>query len=34
MMDAGRIVEIGPPGQVLDQPREERTRAFLSKVLH
>jgi polar amino acid transport system ATP-binding protein len=34
MMDAGRIVEIGPPDEVLDHPREERTRAFLSKVLH
>jgi polar amino acid transport system ATP-binding protein len=34
MMDAGRVVEIGPPSQVLDHPREERTQAFLSKVLH
>jgi len=34
MMDQGRIVETGPPGQVLDQPAHERTRAFLSKVLH
>jgi polar amino acid transport system ATP-binding protein len=32
-MDAGCVVESGPPGQVLDHPREERTRAFLSKVL-
>ncbi|MFB7636732.1 amino acid ABC transporter ATP-binding protein [Streptomyces sp. NPDC056149] len=32
-MDDGRIVEQGPPGQVLDRPRHERTRAFLSKVL-
>ncbi|MFJ8084371.1 amino acid ABC transporter ATP-binding protein [Streptomyces sp. NPDC096205] len=32
-MDAGRIVEQGPPGEVLDAPRHERTRAFLSKVL-
>ncbi|MFG1877020.1 amino acid ABC transporter ATP-binding protein [Sphaerisporangium sp. NPDC049003] len=32
-MDAGRVVEQGPPGQVLDAPRHERTRAFLSKVL-
>ncbi|MFC9272767.1 amino acid ABC transporter ATP-binding protein [Streptomyces zhihengii] len=32
-MDDGRIVEQGPPGEVLDHPREERTRAFLSKVL-
>ncbi|MEU9885736.1 amino acid ABC transporter ATP-binding protein [Sphaerisporangium sp. NPDC051017] len=32
-MDAGRVVEQGTPGQVLDAPRHERTRAFLSKVL-
>ncbi|MFD8568562.1 amino acid ABC transporter ATP-binding protein [Streptomyces sp. NPDC057694] len=32
-MDEGRIVERGAPGDVLDAPREERTRAFLSKVL-
>ncbi|MGE5136408.1 MAG: amino acid ABC transporter ATP-binding protein [Gemmatimonadota bacterium] len=34
MMDQGRIIETGPPGQLLDQPAQERTRAFLSKVLH
>ncbi len=32
-MDAGRVVERGAPGDVLDRPRHERTRAFLSKVL-
>ncbi|GAA4945271.1 amino acid ABC transporter ATP-binding protein [Actinoplanes utahensis] len=32
-MDSGRIVEQGTPAQVLDHPRHERTRAFLSKVL-
>ncbi|WP_052867552.1 amino acid ABC transporter ATP-binding protein [Streptomyces niger] len=32
-MDDGRIVEQGPPSQILDAPRHERTRAFLSKVL-
>ncbi|MFF1452445.1 amino acid ABC transporter ATP-binding protein [Streptomyces sp. NPDC058274] len=32
-MDDGRIVEQGAPGDVLDKPRNERTRAFLSKVL-
>ena len=32
-MDAGRIVEEGPPGEVLDRPRHPRTREFLSKVL-
>ncbi|MGX2998057.1 amino acid ABC transporter ATP-binding protein [Streptomyces sp. JNUCC 64] len=32
-MDEGRVVEQGPPGEVLDDPRHERTRTFLSKVL-
>jgi polar amino acid transport system ATP-binding protein len=32
-LDGGRVVETGPPAQVLDAPRHERTRAFLSKVL-
>ncbi|WP_370085620.1 amino acid ABC transporter ATP-binding protein [Streptacidiphilus sp. MAP12-16] len=32
-MDDGRIVEQGPPAQLLDDPQHERTRAFLSKVL-
>ncbi|MFI9052685.1 amino acid ABC transporter ATP-binding protein [Streptomyces sp. NPDC053427] len=32
-MDGGRIVEQGPPDEVLDNPRHERTRSFLSKVL-
>jgi polar amino acid transport system ATP-binding protein len=32
-MDGGRIVEQGPPAEVLDNPRHERTRDFLSKVL-
>ncbi|MGW4233322.1 amino acid ABC transporter ATP-binding protein [Streptomyces sp. NPDC004980] len=32
-MDQGRIVEQGPPADVLDRPVRERTRAFLSKVL-
>ncbi|WP_417218156.1 amino acid ABC transporter ATP-binding protein [Arthrobacter sp.] len=29
----GRIVEIGSPGQVLDNPQNDRTRSFLSRVL-
>jgi polar amino acid transport system ATP-binding protein len=33
-LDAGRIVEQGPPSQVLDSPREERTRVFLGAVRH
>ncbi|WUM10929.1 amino acid ABC transporter ATP-binding protein [Streptomyces sp. NBC_00334] len=32
-MDDGVVVEKGPPAAVLDAPRHERTRAFLSKVL-
>jgi polar amino acid transport system ATP-binding protein len=32
-MDGGRIVEAGHPREVLANPREERTKAFLSKVL-
>ncbi|UFR07545.1 amino acid ABC transporter ATP-binding protein [Streptomyces sp. Go40/10] len=32
-MADGRIVEQGPPDEVLGAPREERTRGFLAKVL-
>jgi polar amino acid transport system ATP-binding protein len=32
-MDGGVVVEAGAPGEVLANPRHERTRAFLSKVL-
>jgi len=32
-MDDGVVVESGSPSAVLGEPREERTRAFLSKVL-
>ncbi|MFF1656552.1 amino acid ABC transporter ATP-binding protein [Streptomyces sp. NPDC058255] len=32
-IDGGRVVEQGPPDEVLDHPRHERTRDFLSKVL-
>ena len=32
-LDAGRIVESGPPEQVLAAPREERTRTFLTRVI-
>ena len=31
-IDGGVVVESGPPGEVIDNPRHERTRAFLSKV--
>jgi len=33
-MDQGRIVEEGRPDELLSRPRNERTRAFLSAVLH
>ena len=32
MMDDGRIVEVGPPGQVLGEPEHPRTRAFLRAI--
>ena len=32
-MDGGVIVEQGPPAQILDSPREERTKQFLGLVL-
>jgi polar amino acid transport system ATP-binding protein len=33
ILSQGRIVECGPPEQVLDQPKEEVTRQFLSRIL-
>ena len=32
-MDGGVVIETGPPAAVLLNPRHERTRAFLAKVL-
>jgi polar amino acid transport system ATP-binding protein len=32
-MDGGVIIEDGPPSQVIDNPREERTKQFLGLVL-
>jgi len=32
-IDKGQIVEMGTPKQVLDNPKEARTKAFLNKVL-
>ncbi len=32
-MDAGVVVEQGPPSQVIDNPQHDRTAAFLSRVL-
>ena len=33
-MDRGEIVERGPPGPFFESPQSERTRAFLSQILH
>jgi len=34
MMDEGVVIEVGPPDQIFRAPKEARTAAFLSKVLH
>jgi polar amino acid transport system ATP-binding protein len=33
VLDAGRVIEDGPPSQVLDRPQMPRTQRFLSEVL-
>ena len=32
-LDAGRIVELGSPQQVLADPQEARTRRFLQRII-
>jgi ABC-type polar amino acid transport system ATPase subunit len=32
-MDEGRIIEEGTPAEFFDAPKQERTRAFLAKIL-
>ena len=32
-LEAGRILEAGPPAQIFDNPKEDRTRQFLSQLL-
>ena len=32
-LDAGRILEQGPPAQILSEPREARTRQFLNRII-
>jgi ABC-type arginine transport system ATPase subunit len=33
VLDEGRVIEAGPPGEILDHPQTARTRQFLSQVL-
>ena len=33
-VDEGRIIEEGSPGEFFSSPRSERTRLFLSQILH
>ena len=32
-LDGGRVLESGPPGQVLGDPTEPRTRQFLARII-
>ena len=32
-LDQGRILEEGPPSQIFAEPREERTRQFLNRII-
>jgi polar amino acid transport system ATP-binding protein len=32
-LDGGRLLEVGPPAQVLGEPREPRTRDFLARII-
>jgi ABC-type polar amino acid transport system ATPase subunit len=32
-IDHGRVLEEGPPAAIFDNPQQERTKAFLSRVL-
>lgn len=34
LMDAGQIIEEAPPNELFSNPKQERTKLFLSKVLH
>ena len=34
LFDEGMIVEEGPPRQIFEEPTQERTRQFLSQILH
>jgi ABC-type histidine transport system ATPase subunit len=32
-MDEGRLLEVGPPDEILRAPKEERTRSFLRRII-
>ena len=32
-LDGGRLLEVGPPEQLLVEPRQPRTRQFLSRII-
>ena len=32
-LDAGRILEQGPPGEIFSQPKEQRTQQFLERII-
>ena len=32
-LDAGRILEQGPPAQIFSEPQEPRTRQFLNRII-
>jgi general L-amino acid transport system ATP-binding protein len=31
--DFGEIIEVGPPEQIFTEPKEDRTKLFLSQIL-
>jgi polar amino acid transport system ATP-binding protein len=33
MMSEGRIIEVGPPAQIFDNPQTDRCREFVGKIL-
>jgi general L-amino acid transport system ATP-binding protein len=34
LMDQGQIIEVNEPKEFFEHPQHERTRAFLSQILH
>ena len=33
-MDGGKIVEVGTPEKIFEDPEEERTKLFLAQIMH